>query len=145
MPAGSAPTKVSCTIDKSDFYNPTGIGVEAGDTPVDPEPPGFLTITNSIFQCNQAVNLSAAGPVARTADIHHNDLFSTLTPAIANPGVWTLTELDNLNVNPGYTAPTQCGTEGYVYSNQALTTAGMGGSPLGSQGETSGIETWSLY
>ncbi len=136
-------TQTSCIVDNCDIYAPLSVGVAATDAPYFPEPPGTLTITDSIIYANQAVRLDEMGDVALTAIVHHNDLFSTLTPAISNPHGWTVTENNNLNADPGYTAP-GCDPTGFKYSNTTLFTAGTDGGYIGSQAPTS-VGNWSLY
>ena len=137
-------TQTSCIVDNCDIYAPLSVGIAATDAPITPEPPGTLTITDTIIQANQAVRLDTLEDVALTAIVHHNDLFSTLAPAIANPGGWTVTENNNLNVNPGYANP-GCDPAGFEYSNATLLTAASDGGPVGSQGTPTSVGNWSLY
>jgi hypothetical protein len=144
MPGLIPPTQTSCIIDNCDIYNPVGVGILANDAPVDPEPPASLVVTDTIIQASQAITLPNSGLVLQSANIHHNDLVSASLPAIANGGAWTLTENNNLSVNPGYTAP-GCDPAGFEYSNATLLTAGTDGGPLGSQATPTAVRNWSLY
>ncbi len=138
------PTLTACTVDNCDIYATSSVGVEATDAPYSPECPGTLTITDSIIYANQGAKLDLLGDVILTANIHHNNLFTTIDPGIDNTGGWTLTENNNLDVNPGYNAP-GCDPEGFSYSNTALLTAASDGGPLGSQGTPTEVGNWSLY
>ncbi len=137
-------TYTACIVDNCDIYAPNSVGVAATDAPLSPEPAGNLMITDSIIYANQAVRLDTLSDVACNATVHHNNLFSTLAPAIANPGGWTVTENNNLNVNPGYANP-GCDPAGFQYSNTTLLTAASDGGPVGSQGTPTSVGNWSLY
>lgn len=138
------PTLTACTLDNCDIYGPSAVGVACTDAPISPEPAGTLTITDSIISANQAVRIDVINDVACAAVVHHNDLFSTVDPAITNTGTWTITENNNLDVDPGYDAP-GCDADGFKYSNTTLTTAASDGGPLGSQGTATAVGNWSLY
>ncbi|MBE7488069.1 MAG: hypothetical protein DIKNOCCD_02407 [bacterium] len=144
VPGLDPPTQTSCILDNCDVYAPSSIGVLAEDGPDSHEPPGTLTITDSIFQAAVGVSLTADSPVALVANINNNDIFAGTQ--VSNTGSFTVNAASNLNVDPGYTAP-GCDKDGFLYSNQALATAGTNGSALGSQGPIapSAIIDWSLY
>jgi hypothetical protein len=150
---GGYPPSTNVTVDHCDFISPAGRGIY-GDDPQDipGEPIGNLTVTNSIFQCDEPILLvGAAGVSARNAAVNNNNLH--VGGVVANPdGGWVVTESANLNEVPGYIDPTQCpdpeNPDVYNYQNQDLRGAGIGGSDLGSQGPTdppAGISDWNLY
>lgn len=144
IPGLDPPATTACVVDNCDIYAPSSIGILAENGPEPYEPTGTLTVTDSILQTSVGLSLTADSTVQLVANVNNNDIFASTQ--ISNTGSFTVNAANNLNVDPGYTAP-GCDQDGFKYSNQALTTAGTGGSSLGSQGSStpSAIIDWSLY
>jgi hypothetical protein len=130
-------TPSSIELDNCDIYNPDGIGVYSGpDSVIAPDPPGNLSITDSIVVAAKPVVLESAGPVVRKATITYSNLFTTGNQII-NSGSWDITLSSNLNIDPGYFFPKSCDPIGFEYpADSPLAAAGTGGTFLGSQGPT---------
>lgn len=143
------------SFNRCDIYKPDGTAaavlLTGGDTPDAGQPGAELVLTNNIITSELGVRTEGANlpPGGTGITIENNNFIGTTV--LENTNGWVEDSIANnlSNIFPGYANAGGCNAEDYAYSNTALITAGIGGTPLGSQDPPglapASVEDWKLY